>query len=140
MSNSLLIRTAARWQIDRNLAVEVLAHDVRCVYCSREFSFAGLRASFPSWEHIVNDLTIVNARNIALCCVGCNASKGRKALEAWLESAYCKERGITLSTMAPIATKALTEVRGAVIDFGREGERALDPLSKTYFSFQYEAV
>ena len=129
MSNSLLIRTAARWQIDRDLAVEVLARDVRCIYCSREFSFAGPRASFPSWEHIVNDLTIVNAQNIALCCVGCNASKGRKALEAWLESAYCKERDITLSSMAPIATQALTEVLGAVNDFSREGERGLAPLS-----------
>ena len=119
MSNPLLIRTAARWKIDRGLAVEVLARDVRCIYCSREFSFSGSRASLPSWEHIVNDLTIVNSRNIALCCVGCNASKGRKALEAWLESTYCKERGITQSSMAPIATQALTAVRGAAIGSGQ---------------------
>ena len=123
MSNSLLIRTAARWQIDFDLAVEVLARDVRCIYCSREFSFAGPRARLPSWEHIVNDLTIVNARNIALCCVGCNASKGRKALKAWLESVYCKERGITPSTIAPIAAQTLTAFRSAAIDFSREGER-----------------
>jgi len=38
----------------------------------------------------VNDLSLVNLANIALCCWGCNASKGRKTLEAWLQSDYCR--------------------------------------------------
>jgi hypothetical protein len=107
MPNLLLIRTAARWNIHKELAEEVLARDVRCIYCNRDFDLAGPRASVPSWEHIINDLSIVNASNIALCCVGCNASKGQKTLETWLDSTYCKQRGITRSSLAPIAAKAL---------------------------------
>ena len=122
MSNPLLIRTAFRWRISRELAEEVLARDVRCIYCSRDFDLAGPRASVPSWEHIVNDLSIVTADNIALCCVSCNASKGRKALEVWLDSNYCKERGITRSSIASIAVQALRARQAPDLDAGAGGE------------------
>ncbi|UUZ75084.1 HNH endonuclease [Polaromonas sp. P1(28)-13] len=108
MSHEPLIRTAARWRIPRDLALEVLARDLRCIYCGRGFeNLSGPRAGLPSWEHIVNDESIVNAMNIALCCVGCNSSKGTKALEKWLESKYCKVRSIASSTIAPVAASAL---------------------------------
>ena len=63
----------------------------------------------PSWEHIINDETIITRENIALCCVGCNASKGQKALKDWLESTYCRRRGITAATVAPIIRNALQD-------------------------------
>lgn len=107
MSNDILIRTAARWGIPRDLAVKVLARDLRCIYCNRDFDLAGQRAGAPSWEHIVNDVSIINAANIALCCCGCNASKGRKSLGHWLDSEYCKVRGITITSIASIAASAL---------------------------------
>lgn len=107
MNNEILIRTAARWKIPRELAVTVLARDLCCIYCNRDFDLAGPRASVPSWEHIVNDVSLVNAANIALCCCGCNASKGRKALIHWLDSKYCKERGITGTSISHIAAAAL---------------------------------
>ncbi len=107
MSTALLIRTAARWGIPRELALEVLARDVRCIYCGRGFDLAGPRTGVPSWEHIVNDVSVVNAMNIALCCVSCNASKGTKTLEMWLKSDYCNVRGITSTSIAPIAVRAL---------------------------------
>ncbi len=107
MTNSLLVRTAARWNIRKELAEEVIARDLRGIYCNRYFDPAGPRAGIPSWEHIVNDVSIVTASNIALCCVGCNASKGQKTLEKWLESTYCEQRGITRSSIAPVAAKAL---------------------------------
>lgn len=122
MSNPRLIRTAARWSIDRDLAVEVLGRDVRCVYCNRDFDLSGPRSKTPSWEHIVNDATMVDSRNIALCCVGCNASKGRKALEVWLSSTYCKVRGISRDTIAPIAALALAAAKAAADDDGHGGE------------------
>ncbi len=107
MSNALLLRTAARWKIPRELALEVLARDVNCIYCRCTLDLTGPRGGVHSWEHIVNDLAFVHPANIALCCVSCNASKGRKTLDAWLQSSYCRDRGITGTSMAPVAIDAL---------------------------------
>jgi hypothetical protein len=60
-----------------------------------------------SWEHIVNDATIINADNIALCCVACNSSKGAKGLLNWLGSDYCKHKGISSETAADVVKKAV---------------------------------
>ena len=106
----LLLRTAARWKIPRDLAAVVIARDVRCIYCSREFGEPqGPRVECPSWEHIVNDESIVTVDNIGLCCVGCNASKGRKTLRLWLASDYCTNRGISRSSISALARAALGE-------------------------------
>ncbi|MGY8837888.1 hypothetical protein [Pseudoalteromonas nigrifaciens] len=61
-----------------------------------------------SWEHIINDASIITRENIALCCRGCNASKGQKTLSDWLESKYCKERGISPDSVAPIIKQAIS--------------------------------
>lgn len=104
----LLLRTAARWKIPRELALAVIARDVRCIYCNREFGEPqGPRVACPSWEHIVNDESIVTVENIALCCVGCNASKGTKPLGLWLSSKYCSDRSINKQSIAAIAAAAL---------------------------------
>lgn len=106
--DQLLIRTARRWKIPREVALAVLARDIRCVYCGHGFGeLQGPRAAWRSWEHIVNDLALVNEDNIALCCVGCNASKGTKTLSAWLNSRYCLTHRIGEQSMAPVALAAL---------------------------------
>jgi hypothetical protein len=108
MNHVLLLRTAARWKIPRDIALQVLLRDERCIYCSRAFELAPApRAHCPSWEHIINDVSIVNPANIALCCVGCNSSKGTKPLQKWLESSYCRERGITARSLAAVAVSVL---------------------------------
>lgn len=104
----ILLRTAAKWQIPRELALTVIARDLRCIYCNRKFGEPqGPRASCPSWEHIVNDESIVNLSNIALCCVGCNASKGTKPLSLWLKSKYCSEHEISRSSISAVALSSL---------------------------------
>lgn len=40
----------------------------------------GSRKTVATWEHIINDASIVTRENIALCCVACNSSKGTKRL------------------------------------------------------------
>ena len=55
----------------------------------------------------MNDETIITRENIVRCCVGCNASKGTKSLVAWLGTSYCRERGITEFSVAPIVRAAL---------------------------------
>lgn len=95
-----------RWNIPAALEAEVMARDLQCIYCGSSFSGEGRRHR-PSWEHIVNDSRIVTRENIALCCIGCNASKGAKPLALWLETTYCKARGIDADTVAPVARAAL---------------------------------
>ena len=60
-----------------------------------------------TWEHIVNDARIINRGNITRCCFSCNSSKGTKKLSDWLESDYCKKRGITTDTVAEVVKRAL---------------------------------
>ena len=92
-----------RWNIPTWLEGEVAARDTDCVYCRTPFSSQdGPRRSRQSWEHIINDMRIITRENIALCCIGCNASKGSKELTVWLQSSYCKSRGITPFTVAPV--------------------------------------
>lgn len=108
MNHALLLRTAARWKIPRELAMSVITRDDCCIYCRREFEApSGPRSGCPSWEHIINDESLVSTSNIALCCVGCNSSKGTKSLANWLNSSYCRERGIASQSMAAIALSAL---------------------------------
>jgi hypothetical protein len=97
-----------RWKIPRWLEEEVRSRDDRCVYCGVTFGTPFTRRrEMPSWEHIVNNLTIVTRENIALCCIGCNASKGARPLLAWLQTKYCVARGITMTSIAPVARAAL---------------------------------
>lgn len=84
----------------------VLARDKVCVYCGIEFGSA--RKSVWSWEHIVNDVSVATMENIALCCVGCNASKGTKLLRDWIDSPHAKRRGITMESLAPVVRNALS--------------------------------
>ena len=97
-----------RWNIPDWLEQEVIARDRSCVYCGIEFdTSAANRRNRPSWEHIINDASIVTGDNIALCCIGCNASKGAKDLTEWLNSRYCETNGITPRSVAPIIRRAL---------------------------------
>jgi hypothetical protein len=94
-----------RWNIPAWLEQEIILRDKACVYCGVLFD-AGIR---PSWEHIVNDELIITRENVALCCRSCNSSKGIKLLTVWLESTYCKRRGINRQTVAEIVKKALLQ-------------------------------
>jgi len=101
-----------RWNIPTWLEQEVLARDTRCIYCAVEFAGIAIeRRCRPSWEHIINDAKIITRENIALCCIGCNASKGARPLAVWLESKYCKSRGITAASIAEIARAVLHSLR-----------------------------
>jgi hypothetical protein len=98
------------WNIPDWLEHEIKARDANCVYCGIEFeSIDGkTRKSIATWEHIVNDEKLINRENIARCCVACNSSKGTKKLSDWIESNYCKRRGITRDTVAEVVKRALS--------------------------------
>lgn len=97
-----------RWGIPAWLEREVIERDRYCVYCGVEFvEQIASRRDRPSWEHIINDARIITRENIARCCIGCNASKGAKSLSGWLESEYCRSRGITRESVALVVRSAL---------------------------------
>lgn len=100
---------ANNWNIPDWLEKEVRERDQVCVYCGVEFTPAKVsKKSAASWEHIINDAKIITRENIALCCCGCNASKGQKQLSVWLQSKYCHEKGITPESVAPIIKQAIS--------------------------------
>ena len=101
------------WGIPKWLETEVRARDNSCVYCGVEM-LEKVAADSPrkyaaTWEHIINDESIITRENIARCCAPCNSSKGQKALTDWLRSAYCVARGITADTVAEVVKRALAK-------------------------------
>lgn len=99
---------ANNWNIPVELEAEIRARDKACVYCSTPFISSKIsKKSAASWEHIINDEKIITRENIALCCCGCNSSKGQKQLSVWLQSKYCLERGITKESVASIIKQAI---------------------------------
>ncbi len=102
---------ANNWNIPAWLEKEVKERDIVCVYCGNHFLpyKESIRAS-ASWEHIINDATMITRENIALCCRACNASKGQKPLLIWLKSKYCHEKGITPESVAPIIKQVIGKI------------------------------
>lgn len=94
------------WNIPSWLEIEVRKRDTNCIYCGIKFD-KNIKKNSATWEHIVNDATIINRENIALCCCSCNASKGTKELSDWLNSNYCKNKNITIENVTNIAKQAL---------------------------------
>lgn len=104
-----------RWGIPKQIEDAVLQRDIVCVYCGIEMVESvprgQSRARLGTWEHIVNDASIVTMENIARCCCGCNASKGAKDLSQWLKGKYCRRKGITIESMATVLGVHLTNRR-----------------------------
>ncbi len=99
---------ANNWNIPSFLEKEIRERDKVCVYCGVEFTSTKIsKKTAESWEHIINDAKIITRENIALCCCGCNASKGQKQLSIWLQSKYCKDKNIILENVAQVIKDAI---------------------------------
>ncbi|MCX6823972.1 MAG: HNH endonuclease [candidate division SR1 bacterium] len=95
-----------KWNIPDLLENEIRNRDIYCIYCGIKFNTESKKNKM-TWEHIINDETIITRENIALCCCSCNASKGAKSLSNRLNSEYCKNKNITAKNIAPVAQQAL---------------------------------
>jgi len=100
-----------RWNIPQWIELEVRQRDRKCVYCGVTMldraPSRGPRNAVATWEHIINDASIVTPQNIARCCMACNSSKGTKELAVWIRSDYCRKRGISETTVARVVRNAL---------------------------------
>ena len=127
---------ANRWNIPADLEREIEVRDQSCIYCHQAFASATKRGQRRSWEHIINDAALVSRENVALCCISCNASKGVKLLTVWLESRYCRSRGIHAGSIAPVARAAVRAAIGsaqsAAFLFVNQGES--EPLIRAYLA------
>jgi hypothetical protein len=103
-----------RWGIPHWLEDEVKVRDKTCVYCGVKLINAvspGVpRKALATWEHIINDASIITRENIALCCASCNSSKGTKTLADWMRSSYCQRHGINENTVALVVKNALRKI------------------------------
>ena len=106
-----------RWGIPDWLEEEVKERDMACVYCGTQMiermPLRGPRKTVATWEHIINDASIITRENIARCCFACNSSKGTKNLSDWIQSSYCKKRGINKDTVAGVVKNALRATQEA---------------------------
>ena len=104
-----------RWGIPVWLEEVVKARDKACVYCGVQMiektPQGGSRKAAATWEHIINDASIVTPENIARCCSACNSSKGTKDLVDWMQSNYCKTHGIREDNVAEVVKDALEVAR-----------------------------
>jgi hypothetical protein len=105
-----------RWGIPPELETLIRERDVACVYCGVQLMESvpkgTTRKHAATWEHIVNDFSVVTIQNIARCCNSCNASKGAKDLLTWLESNYCKSKGITRESVACVVRNHIDSTIG----------------------------
>lgn len=94
------------WGIPAEIEKLVLKRDLCCVYCQVNFCNSKPskenRKFLASWEHVINDVEITTPENIVRCCISCNSSKGSKHLKDWLDSAYCHNKNINISTVSHI--------------------------------------
>jgi hypothetical protein len=102
-----------RWGIPKWLEEKVKERDKYCVYCGipliEKPIQGGSRQDQATWEHIINDASIITPENIARCCAACNSSKGTKDLIDWLNSSYCKEKEITAKSVADVVKSAIKQ-------------------------------
>lgn len=106
-----------RWGIPKWLEEEVRERDKACVYCGvqmvEKIPQNGSRRTVATWEHIINNASIITRGNIARCCAACNSSKGTKRVADWLQSNYCKSHRITEESVADVVKQALNTTNDA---------------------------
>jgi len=84
----------------------IRARDTKCVYCGVSMRRHPRRLE-ATIEHFNNNGPFTKQHNLAICCRGCNSSKGRKNLLAWFATDYCRERKIHKKTVAAPVRKYL---------------------------------
>lgn len=101
---------ANKWNIPADVERKVKERDKKCAYCGIDFENSGTNyKNKPSWEHIINDLSLTGENNIVLCCISCNASKGAKDITDWLGSSYCQKKDIRLETVSEVVKQVILQ-------------------------------
>jgi hypothetical protein len=88
-----------KYGISKEDEQEIRARDKTCVYC--RILMKKSRGTFGATiEHFNNDGPFDAKYNVAICCRGCNSSKGTKDLLTWLATDYCRKKNINVKTVS----------------------------------------
>ena len=79
---------------------EIRARDKTCVYCGILMKPRSMGSSGATLEHFDNDGPLNKKYNVAVCCRGCNSSKGIMTLSVWFKKPYCRKNKINAETVA----------------------------------------
>jgi len=81
---------------------QIRARDRTCVYCGilMKQSPRAMCASGATIEHFNNDGPLRKKYNVAICCRGCNSSKGTKRLSVGFKTPYCREKKMNGETFS----------------------------------------
>ena len=85
---------------------EIRARDKLCVYCGvlmKQYPHT-MGATGATIEHFNNEGPFEKKYNLAICCRGCNASKGAKRLDVWFNTSYCRDKNINKETVSKAVT------------------------------------
>jgi len=71
-----------------------------CVYCGILMKPRAMGSSGATLEHFDNNGPLNKKYNVAVCCRGCNSSKGIMTLSVWFKKPYCRKNKINAETVA----------------------------------------
>jgi hypothetical protein len=109
------------YEISEEIEGEIRARDKKCVYCrvSMKKPTRVKVAAEATIEHFNNDGPFTKKYNLAICCRGCNSSKGVKTLLAWFKTPHCAKWGINEKTVAKPVKNFMRAAQGARSRRGR---------------------
>ena len=95
------------YSIPEDVVQRIRRRDKRCVYCHKKMIYpctGNNRSNWATIEHLDEEGPAywdegLKERGLAICCGGCNSSRGTKALREWFKSSYCIERKITQNSV-----------------------------------------
>jgi len=97
--------------------------DKVCVYCHKSFDLEHNQNNRSDWdtvEHLNHrsDWDSVGSYHkenkpvseiIAICCAGCNSSRGAKPLSSWFKTEYCIQKNINYDTIAEVVKQYIDQ-------------------------------
>jgi 5-methylcytosine-specific restriction endonuclease McrA len=96
------IHMSNTYGISGDVERQIRARDKTCVYCDvsmKQWPHKRDRSE-ATIEHFNNRGPFRKKYNLAICCRGCNSSKGTETLLTWFKKAYCKKKNIREETVA----------------------------------------
>ena len=104
---------ANKFGIPEKVEQKIRRRDRRCVYCRKRMIYpcsGNNRRDWATIEHFresgpfywADGLNGLKEEDLAICCLSCNSSRGKKGLLIWFKSQYCidRNRNINEQTVA----------------------------------------
>ncbi len=92
-----------KYGLPENELNKIRQRDKECVYCHKKLVTPSPNKPYKDWatiEHLNHLPPWNNINTVAICCGGCNSSRGKRKITEWFKSKYCIERNINYETVA----------------------------------------